>query len=462
MAINKILPIILCGGSGTRLWPLSRESFPKQFLNVTSNSKRTLLQQTLERLNLLGKLLNPILICNEEHRFILAEQIREIGVVPNSIILEPFPRNTAAPIALAALKSLDNFEKNQDPILLVLSSDHIIGNNENFIKSLKSALDLAGKGRLVTFGCVPHSAETGFGYIQATKELDMNSLTGSEIKKFIEKPNKNLAEQLIKDKRYLWNSGMFVFKSTTIIEEFEKYASELLRNCRSAISNDFKDYDFQRLNKNAFAKCQSISIDVAVMEKTSQGIVIPLDVGWSDVGSWDIVWKTSDKDNDGNCTEGKVVLENTKNSFFRSEDRLIVGINLNNLIVVDTRDAILISDKKSSQAVKNIVNQLKKSKIPIKIFQQCPIDQNDYLTKFYKDVKIDCEIFNFSSQIIDYYHKANLVITRAGASVLGELININKLFISIPLPSSADNHQLKNAEYYASKGFGFLIDNLSI
>ena len=363
MSFNQILPVILCGGSGTRLWPLSRESFPKQFLNLTSNSKRTLLQETLERLRLFGKLLNPILICNDEHRFILAEQIRELGVVPNSIILEPFSRNTAAPVALAALQSLTNVDKNEDPILLVLSSDHIIGNNENFLKSLKSALALARKGRLVTFGCVPHSAETGFGYIQAEKELDMNSMEGSEIKKFIEKPNKILAEKLILDKRFLWNSGMFAFKANTIIREFEKYSPELLINCRAAIKNNLKDYDFQRLNQNAFAKCQSISIDVAVMEKTKIGSVVPLDANWSDIGSWKALWEHEEKDEDNNVLQGNIFIKDVQNSFLKSDDKLLVGIGLKNIVAIDTNDALLISDLDSSQNIKEIVNAMKNQQI---------------------------------------------------------------------------------------------------
>ena len=363
MSFNQILPVILCGGSGTRLWPLSRESFPKQFLNLTSNSKRTLLQETLERLRLFGKLLNPILICNEEHRFILAEQIRELGVVPNSIILEPFSRNTAAPVALAALQSLTNVDKNEDPILLVLSSDHIIGNNENFLKSLKSALALVRKGRLVTFGCVPHSAETGFGYIQAEKELDMNSMEGSEIKKFIEKPNKILAEKLILDKRFLWNSGMFAFKANTIIREFEKYSPELLINCRAAIKNNLKDYDFQRLNQNAFAKCQSISIDVAVMEKTKIGSVVPLDANWSDIGSWKALWEHEEKDEDNNVLQGNIFIKDVQNSFLMSDDKLLVGIGLKNIVAIDTNDALLISDLDSSQNIKEIVNAMKNQQI---------------------------------------------------------------------------------------------------
>ena len=363
MSFNKILPVILCGGSGTRLWPLSRESFPKQFLNITSNSKRTLLQQTLERLRLFGKFLNPILICNEEHRFILAEQIRELSVEPNSIILEPFSRNTAAPVALAALQSLSNLDKNEDPILLVLSSDHIIGNNENFLKSLKSALSLAKKGRLVTFGCVPHSAETGFGYIQAEKELDMNSMEGSEIKKFIEKPNKTLAEKLILDKRFLWNSGMFAFKANTIIKEFEKYSPELIKNCKAAIKNNLKDYDFQRLNQHAFAKCQSISIDVAVMEKTKIGSVVPLEANWSDIGSWKALWEHEEKDKNNNVLQGNIFIKNVQNSFLKSDDKLLVGIGVQNIVAIDTNDALLISDLDSSQDIKEIVNAMKKKEI---------------------------------------------------------------------------------------------------
>ena len=359
MSNSFIIPVILCGGSGSRLWPLSRESYPKQFLSIKKEEEFSLLQKTIKRISNLKNIKKPILVCNEEHRFIVAEQMRELNIDDFVILLEPFGRNTAPAITLAALKSL---ELEKDPTLLVLSSDHEINNIEKFLDVLDLGLKFAEIDKLVTFGVVPRSPEIGYGYIKAAKPFG-DKLEGINIASFIEKPDKEMAKKLIKDNRYTWNSGMFMFKAKEIIKEIEKFSPEVLSCCKTAIFKSILDLDFQRLDKAAFEKCDDISIDIAVMEKTNKGIVIPLDAGWSDIGSWEVVWETSNKDLEGNCIEGNVVLENTKNSYLRSENRLIVGIDLNDLIVVETRDAILISDKKSSQKVKTIVNDLKKNKI---------------------------------------------------------------------------------------------------
>ena len=359
MSKCAITPLILCGGSGSRLWPLSRESYPKQFLSIRKEEDFTLLQKTIKRISTLDNLKKPILVCNEEHRFIVAEQMREINIDDFIILLEPFGRNTAPAITLAALKSL---EIEKDPTLLVLSSDHEIKNIEKFLNVVDMGLQFAQMNRLVTFGVVPTSPEIGYGYIKAKKPFT-DKIEGLNIECFIEKPDKETAKKLIKDTRYTWNSGMFMFKSKEIIKEINKFSPEIFSCCKNAIDKSKLDLVFQRLDKDSFEKCDNISIDVAVMEKTSKGIVIPLDAGWSDIGSWEVVWETSNKDFDNNYTEGKVILENTKDSYFRSENRLIVGIDLDNLIVVETRDAILISKKKSSQKVKNIVKHLNKNKI---------------------------------------------------------------------------------------------------
>ncbi len=360
MKISTIIPVILCGGSGSRLWPLSRESYPKQFLSLKKEDKYSLLQNTIKRISTLKNLKTPILVCNEEHRFIVAEQMRELNIQDFIILLEPFGRNTAPAIILAALKSL---EIEDDPTLLVLSSDHEIKKNNQFLTVINMGLRFAEMNKLVTFGVVPSSPETGYGYIKATKHFGKN-IEGFEIESFIEKPDKETAQKLIKDNRYTWNSGIFMFKSVEIIKEIKKFSPEILLCCQNAINKSILDLDFQRLDKASFEKCDDVSIDIAVMEKTSKGIVIPLDAGWSDVGSWDVIWENSKKDTNGNHIEGKVLLENTKNSYLRSEDRLVVGIDLNDLIIIETRDSILISNKKSSQKIKNIVNQLKKNKIP--------------------------------------------------------------------------------------------------
>ncbi len=361
MNSRPIIPIILCGGSGTRLWPLSRKSYPKQYLSINSNKEKSLLQSTQERILEIKNLKNPILVCNEEHRFIVAEQMREIKIKPSSILLEPFGKNTAPAINLAALIAL---EKENDPILLVLSSDHAVKDKTKFLEMINLGINYCNNDKLVTFGVVPTSPITGYGYIKSDKPFNTSKKEGNNIEEFIEKPNSEKAKEFIKDKRFTWNSGIFMFKAKVILEEIQKSTPEIYKYCAEALKETKKDLDFQRLQKDKFEKCPNISIDVAVMEKTKKGIVIPLDAGWSDIGSWESVWESSDKDLNGNFISGKVVTKNIKNCYLRGEDRLIVGLGLENLVVIETSDAILVSDKKSSQEIKNIVEELKKNKIP--------------------------------------------------------------------------------------------------
>ena len=353
---KKLIPIILCGGSGSRLWPLSRKSFPKQFLTL-NNNKNSLLQNTHIRLNSLKNLNNPILVCNEEHRFIVAEQMRDINIKPLSILLEPFGRNTAPAITIAALKALELVDI--DPILLVLSSDHEIKNKSKFLELINYGFEFAKKDKLVTFGIIPKSAQTGYGYIKTKKPFEDNKITGEKIVEFIEKPNLNKANEFIKDKRFTWNSGIFMFKAKTILEELNKFAPDLVKFCRASILESKKDLDFQRLDKTLFNQCPNISIDLSVMEKTNKGIVLPLDAGWSDIGSWQALWENSNKDNDGNFIKGRVISHSSKNCYFSSDKRLLVGIGLDNLIAAETNDAILIAEKSKTQQVKDIVNLLK-------------------------------------------------------------------------------------------------------
>ena len=353
---NVLIPVLLCGGSGSRLWPLSRQSYPKQFLNLNINSNKSLLQLTQERISNLENIEPPIVICNEEHRFIVAEQMREIGVDPSAIILEKEGKNTAPAISIAALKAL---ELDKNSILLILSSDHLIENKNNFLKSINSAIDLAKKGRLVTFGVVPTSAETGYGYIESRNQLNKKTLKGEDINKFHEKPDKEIAKKFLRDKRYSWNSGMFVFSAKTIIEELQKLAPEIYYSCKSAISNATRDLFFQRIDKKAMANCPSISIDVAIMEKTKLGSVVPLDAEWCDIGSWNSLWESQKKDSDGNILQGNVLLKDVKNSFFWTEGRLIVGMGVENLVAVETDDAILIMNRDKSQEIKNLVSLMK-------------------------------------------------------------------------------------------------------
>ncbi len=361
MSNETIFPVILCGGTGTRLWPLSRQSYPKQFLSLNFTNNRSLLQKTYLRTRKLKNIENPILICNEEHRFIVAEQMREINIKPSSIILEPFGRNTAPAITLAALKAL---EISEDPHLLILSSDHQIQNEEKFIEVVEQSLEFSEKGKLITFGIVPTSPEIGYGYIKAIKELNYQNIVGAKVESFIEKPEKKIAEQLIKDKRFTWNSGIFFFKANSILKEIEQFAPNIKNICNSSLNKSSFDLDFQRLDKDSFFDCPNVSVDVSVMEKTDNAFVFPLNAGWSDIGSWDYVWKISKKNSSGNVITGNVIEQNTRNSYLNSQDRLIAAIGLNNLIVVETGDAILVANKDDSQEVKNIVNLLKDKNIP--------------------------------------------------------------------------------------------------
>ena len=360
--MNKkpIIPIILCGGTGTRLWPLSRRSFPKQFLSLNDNDNKTLLQKTQERLASIKNIHKPLLICNEEHRFIVAEQMREINISPWKILLEPSGRNTSAAISLGALLALENYK---NPNLLILSADHDIKDTKKFVTTIHKGLRYSDKGRLVTFGVIPDCPETGYGYIEAEKSLSIKEIFGENISRFIEKPNQKLAEKLIKDKKYTWNSGIFLFKAKTIINEIEKFEPKINQYCLESLKNSEKDLDFLRINQSFFEKCPNISIDVSVMEKTQLGTVLPLNVGWSDIGSWESVWKLSSKDFNGNCFKGNVLTKNTSNCLINSESRLLVGIGIKELIVIETKDATLIAHKSQSQEVKKLVDELKEKGI---------------------------------------------------------------------------------------------------
>lgn len=344
-------PIILSGGSGTRLWPLSRPLYPKQFLAL--HSDKTLFQDTVLRLSTLG-LQKPTIVCNEEHRFIVAENMRTIEHTPQDIILEPVGRNTAPAIAAAAISALKH---DDNAVLLVLPADHVIEDVKAFAAAVKLAGDLADKGHLVTFGIKPTEAHTGYGYIESGDQI----MDGAyKLVAFKEKPNLKTAEDFLKSGKYLWNSGMFCFKATTYLEALEKHHPDIVTNVRSAIDNSQEDLDFIRLDAKEFEKCTDISIDYAVMENTNQGAMVALDAQWSDVGSWDAVWKISKKDADNNVCQGDVITQNTKNSFIHAQDKLVCTLGLENVIVIDTQDALLVADKNNVQDIKDIVSKLKK------------------------------------------------------------------------------------------------------
>ena len=347
-----IIPIILAGGSGTRLWPLSRKIHPKQFISLLNET--SLFQDTLTRLP--KEALDPIVICNEDHRFLVAEQAREINVTLNSIILEPIGRNTAPAIALAAIKVLNDFE---NPILIVLAADHKIENKSAFHDAIKIAHKLAENNKLVTFGIIPKSAETGYGYIEIEKK---DKAEYFDIKSFVEKPNQKNAINFLNSGNYLWNSGMFMFNASIYLSELNKFEPEILTSCKKSLSNEFKDLEFIRIDKKEFCKSPNQSIDYAVMEKTNKAKVVPLDAGWSDVGSWDALMDSKIKDSLGNVVEGDVTLDQVKNSYLYSTSRLVAASNIADLIVIDTQDALLVTTRDNSLSIKNIVKKLKKNK----------------------------------------------------------------------------------------------------
>lgn len=344
-----LLPVVMAGGSGSRLWPLSRQQHPKQFLNLHGDT--TLFQQALSRLEGL-KQSSPIIICNEEHRFLVAEQVRQLAIENAEIILEPIGRNTAPAIALAALQAIT---KGDDPVLLVLAADHYIEDNESFLTTVESAELLALQGKLVTFGVVPTKPETGYGYIQRGKSL----INGYEVNCFVEKPNLETAQTYLDTNEYYWNSGMFMFKASVFLKALETFRPDIFLACQKAMSSAKKDLDFIRIDTDAFNSCPSESIDYAVMEKTQDAVVVPLDAGWSDVGSWSALWEVGTKDTQGNVSKGDILSINTKNSFIYADHKLVTTVGIDSLVVVETKDAVLIADRNSVQDVKKVVDCIK-------------------------------------------------------------------------------------------------------
>lgn len=362
----SIQPVILSGGAGTRLWPLSREQYPKQLLAF--QGEQTLLQETLKRLDGLSaqvdEVLDPIIVCNEEHRFLVAEQLRNIGVQAGAILLEPIGRNTAPALTVAAMAAL---EKNDDAVLLVMPADHVIARPEEFHQAVGIAAGLAEQGRLVTFGIVPTQPETGFGYIRKGKSIDESGTT--VIDAFVEKPDEETARSYLASGEYLWNSGMFVMRASVWLEHIARLQPEIEQACRQALQQSTEDLDFRRLKKDAFTACPSDSIDYAVMEKldggnAEQAVVVPLDAGWSDLGAWSALWDISERDVEGNTLRGDVITHNCSNNLFRAEHRLLAGVGVDNLLVVETADAVLVAHKDHAQDVKQIVAQLKAQERP--------------------------------------------------------------------------------------------------
>ncbi|OAI01088.1 mannose-1-phosphate guanylyltransferase/mannose-6-phosphate isomerase [Methylomonas methanica] len=347
-----MIPVVLSGGSGTRLWPLSRGQYPKQFLPLVSGN--TMLQETILRLDGIAGLQAPIAVCNEDHRFMLAEQMREIGIKPAAIILEPVGKNTAPAVAMAALSA-----RSEDDVLLILPADHVVGNRPAFHRAVVQAELLAKQDLLVTFGIVATEPETGYGYI---KRGDTRYGEAYKVAAFVEKPDLQTAQRYLESGEYFWNSGMFAFKAGCFLRELEKYNPEMLEVCREALRAAKPDLDFVRLDKQIFSTCPSDSIDYAVMEKTDRAVVIPLDAEWNDVGSWSALWDVTEKDAAGNAIKGDVLTVDTCNSYIHSANKLVAVIGVENLVVVETDDAVMIAAKDRVQDVKEVVDQLKKLK----------------------------------------------------------------------------------------------------
>lgn len=343
------LPVVLAGGSGSRLWPLSRQNYPKQFLALTG--QQSMLQETFARLQGIAHSA-PMIISNEAHRFIVAEQLRQSTITDSKIILEPLARNTAPAITLAALEAT---AKGDDPILLVLAADHFIAQTHAYHQAIEQALSLAEQDRLVTFGITPTHAETGYGYIQTGPVLG----TGFEIVGFKEKPDATTAQQYVDSGAYLWNSGMFMFKASVFLAELHRLCPQLLADCKVALAAAQSDAYFTQIPASEFAQCQSESVDYAVMEHTDKGAVVALDAGWSDLGSWASIYESGPLDQDQNRITGDVLTHNTHNSLIQSNHRLVAAVGVDDLVIVETADAVLVAHKDQTQQVREIVDQLK-------------------------------------------------------------------------------------------------------
>ena len=359
----KLQPVVLSGGTGSRLWPLSREMYPKQLIALVS--EQTMLQETVSRLNGLNghekiTLLNPLVVCNEEHRFFVAEQLRQIGTPAEKIILEPVGRNTAPALTLAALAAAP------DTVLLVMPADHVIRDESVFHTAIEEGMHLSATGALVTFGIKPDSAQTGYGYIRIGAALE-DTASAHAIDRFVEKPDSATAQSYVESGDYLWNSGMFMMQAASWLDEMQRLQPAMLESCRAALEGGEDDRDFYRVDAEIFAACPSDSIDYAVMEKITGGTdaaahpaaVIPLDAGWSDVGAWSSLWDVGDKDEAGNVIKGDVYAIDTRNSLLFAEQRHIASIGLDDVIVVETADAILVAHKDHDQSVKQVVERLK-------------------------------------------------------------------------------------------------------
>jgi mannose-1-phosphate guanylyltransferase/mannose-1-phosphate guanylyltransferase/mannose-6-phosphate isomerase len=357
-----MIPVILAGGTGSRLWPLSRVLYPKQFIPLVSEN--SMLQETLQRLLPMGKC-EPVMVCNEAHRFMVAEQCRQIGVKPSAILLEPAVRNTAPAIALAALEVQAN---RNDDVMLVLPADHVMDASDPLYATFRKGMEIAADGYLVTFGIVPRKPETGYGYIHMGAKRDGG---GFEVDQFVEKPDPQQAKAYVSEGDYLWNSGMFMFRASAYLTELKRHQPEIFSACEKAMQNISRDIDFTRVDEKAFSSCPENSIDYAVMEKTDKAVVLPLDVDWSDVGSWSALWDIAEKDEAGNACHGDVITHDCVNTYIRSEKKLVAALGVEELVIIESDDAFMVAQKDRVQEVKTIIGKLKeKGRSEFKIHRQ--------------------------------------------------------------------------------------------
>ncbi len=350
----KLYPVILSGGSGTRLWPMSRAALPKQLLALAG--ERTMVQDTVLRLNGVPDMGPPLVVCNDDHRFLIAEQLREIGVKAPNIFLEPVGRNTAPAAAVAALHLL---QQDAEAVMLLLPADHLIQDVAALHRAIVTGLQAVAAGYLATFGIVPHAPETGYGYIQQGEALGPDGVY--RVARFVEKPTRDKAEGFLAGGDYFWNSGMFLFRCSQFVEELERHQPDILRACRAALDTGVHDLDFCRLGKDAFAASPADSIDYAVMERTAHAAVVPVRMGWNDIGSWSALWGVGDKDAAGNVQRGDVYLDGVQDSLIRAESRMVAAIGVQDLIIVETPDAVLVANRHRAQDVKQVVEYLKRN-----------------------------------------------------------------------------------------------------
>lgn len=347
-----LIPVILAGGVGSRLWPVSRSMLPKQFIDFP-NMQGSLFQNTLSRLESVPDVEDPIVVCNGDHRFLVAEQLRQLGKEHCNILLEPVGRNTAPAVALAALCALQD---NADPLLLVLPADHVIQDQAAFQLAIEQALQSAKQGKLATFGIVPSVPETGYGYIK--RGVELTGIDGYCVEQFVEKPDQETAQAYLDSGNYFWNSGMFLFSASMYLQELKQHAPDIFDSCHEAYASLERGEDFQLIPESIFGSCRSDSIDYAVMEKTAAAVVVPLDAGWNDLGAWDAMWEVQAKDEQGNVLSGDVLTANVHDSYILSQSRLVAVAGIQDVVVVETADAVLVTHRSQVQSVKHLVQQL--------------------------------------------------------------------------------------------------------